>query len=108
MKGLTILLTTHYIEEAQALCDRVALMDGGKLEDLDTPENLICKLGAYAVDEMHPDGVHSSYFTERSQGNCLFVRADRQLYLARYDVGGRLCGTGGQAFDKGYLKLWVL
>ncbi len=78
-KGLTILLTTHYIQEAQALCDRVALMDGGKLEDLDTPENLICKLGAYAVDEMHPDGVHSSYFTERSQaiaylseltGNC--------------------------------------
>lgn len=78
-KGLTILLTTHYIEEAQALCDHVALMDGGKLEDLDTPENLICKLGAYAVDEMHPDGVHSSYFTERSQaiaylseltGNC--------------------------------------
>ena len=78
-KGLTILFTTHYIEEAQALCDRVALMDGGKLEDLDTPENLICKLGAYAVDEMHPDGVHSSYFTERSQaiaylseltGNC--------------------------------------
>lgn len=78
-KGLTILLTTHYIEEAQALCDRVALMDGGKLEDLDTPENLICKLGAYAVDEMHPDGVHSSYFAERSQaiaylseltGNC--------------------------------------
>ena len=78
-KGLTILLTTHYIEEAQALCDRVALMDGGKLEDLDTPENLICKLGAYAVDEMHPDGVHSSYFSERSQaiaylseltGNC--------------------------------------
>lgn len=78
-KGLTILLTTHYIEEAQALCDRVALMDGGKLEDLDTPENLICKLGTYAVDEMHPDGVHSSYFAERSQaiaylseltGNC--------------------------------------
>ncbi len=78
-KGLTILLTTHYIEEAQALCDRVALMDGGKLEDLDTPENLICKLGAYAGDEMHPDGVHSSYFAERSQaiaylseltGNC--------------------------------------
>lgn len=78
-KGLTILLTTHYIEEAQALCDRVALMDGGKLEDLDTPENLICKLGAYAVDEMHPDGVHSRYFAERSQaiaylseltGNC--------------------------------------
>lgn len=78
-KGLTILLTTHYIEEAQALCDRVALMDGGKLEDLDTPGNLIHKLGAYAVDEMHPDGVHSRYFAAREEaiaylsqltGNC--------------------------------------
>ncbi|WP_432617340.1 ABC transporter ATP-binding protein [Butyricicoccus sp.] len=78
-KGLTILLTTHYIEEAQALCDRVALMDGGKLEDLDTPDNLIHKLGAYAVDEMHPDGVHSRYFAAREEaiaylsqltGNC--------------------------------------
>ncbi len=78
-KGLTILLTTHYIEEAQALCDRVALMDGGKLEDLDTPDNLIHKLGAYAVDEMHPDGVHSRYFAARGEaiaylsqltGNC--------------------------------------
>lgn len=78
-KGLTILLTTHYIEEAQALCDRVALMDGGKLEDLDTPDHLIHKLGAYAVDEMHPDGVHSRYFAAREEaiaylsqltGNC--------------------------------------
>ena len=78
-KGLTILLTTHYIEEAQALCDRVALMDGGKLEDLDTPDNLIHKLGAYAVDEMHSDGVHSRYFAAREEaiaylsqltGNC--------------------------------------
>ena len=78
-KGLTILLTTHYIEEAQALCDRVALMDGGKLEDLDTPDNLIHKLGAYAVDEMHPNGVHSRYFAAREEaiaylsqltGNC--------------------------------------
>lgn len=78
-KGLTILLTTHYIEEAQALCDRVALMDGGKLEDLDTPDNLIHKLGAYAVDEMRPNGVHSRYFAAREEaiaylsqltGNC--------------------------------------
>lgn len=78
-KGLTILLTTHYIEEAQALCDRAALMDGGKLEDLDTPDNLIHKLGAYAVDEMHPNGVHSRYFAAREEaiaylsqltGNC--------------------------------------
>ncbi len=66
-QGLTILLTTHYMEEAQALCHRVALMNGGRLNDVDTQANLIHKLGAYAVDEHRPDGVHSQYFSEREQ-----------------------------------------
>ena len=66
-QGLTILLTTHYMEEAQALCHRVALMNGGRLNDVDTPANLIHKLGAYAVYEHRPDGVHSQYFSEREQ-----------------------------------------
>lgn len=64
-QGLTILLTTHYIEEAQSLCDRVALMNGGKLEEIATPTHLIEKLGAYAVDAMLPDGIHSRYFHQR-------------------------------------------
>lgn len=66
-QGLTILLTTHYIEEAQALCGRVALMHDGKLEDVDTPVHLIENLGAYAVDEMLSDGVHSRYFHQRQE-----------------------------------------
>ena len=40
-KNLTILLTTHYMEEAQNLCNRVALMDHGKLEEVSTPQALI-------------------------------------------------------------------
>jgi ABC-2 type transport system ATP-binding protein len=36
----TIILTTHYMDEAEKLCDRIAFMDGGKLVSLDTPENL--------------------------------------------------------------------
>ncbi len=40
-KNLTILLTTHYMEEAQNLCNRVALMDHGKLEEVNTPSALI-------------------------------------------------------------------
>ncbi len=39
--GITIVLTTHYMEEAQLLCDRVAIMDNGKIIALDTPDNLI-------------------------------------------------------------------
>lgn len=39
--GKTIVLTTHYMEEAQILCDRIAIMDGGKIVALGTPEQLI-------------------------------------------------------------------
>lgn len=40
----TIILTTHYMEEAETLCDRVAIMDEGKILVIDTPDNLINKL----------------------------------------------------------------
>ena len=39
-EGKAVLLTTHYMEEADFLCDRVAIIDGGKIIALDTPENL--------------------------------------------------------------------
>lgn len=64
-KKLTILLTTHYMEEAQNLCQRVALMDKGKLEEINTPQGLIDELGPYAVDEMTEKGTASRYFHER-------------------------------------------
>lgn len=40
-KGITVILTTHYLEEAELLCDRVAIMDNGKIIALDTPHNLV-------------------------------------------------------------------
>jgi ABC-2 type transport system ATP-binding protein len=43
-KGITVVLTTHYMEEAELLCDRVAVMDGGKIIALDTPQALIKNL----------------------------------------------------------------
>lgn len=42
--GVTVVLTTHYMEEAELLCDRVAIMDKGKILTVDTPANLIEKL----------------------------------------------------------------
>lgn len=49
-EGKTLLLTTHYIEEAQFLCDSVALMDEGKIFHNDTTENLINDLGKYTLE----------------------------------------------------------
>lgn len=40
-RGVTVILTTHYMDEAELLCDRVAIMDNGKIIALDTPRNLI-------------------------------------------------------------------
>jgi ABC-2 type transport system ATP-binding protein len=47
--GRTVIYTTHYMEEAQRLCDRVAIMDHGKLLDLDTVEGLISRHGGRSV-----------------------------------------------------------
>ena len=43
-KGVTIIITTHYMDEAEILCDRIAIMDAGKIVKLDTPKNLIKQL----------------------------------------------------------------
>ncbi|MEO6471308.1 MAG: ABC transporter ATP-binding protein [Aeromicrobium sp.] len=44
--GRTVILTTHHMDEAEALCDRVAIMDAGKILELDTPAALIRDLDA--------------------------------------------------------------
>jgi ABC-2 type transport system ATP-binding protein len=43
-RGVTVIMTTHYMDEAELLCDRVAVMDKGKIIALDTPNNLIKSL----------------------------------------------------------------
>lgn len=64
-RNLTILLTTHYIDEAQALCNRVAFIDSGKLDVVDTPLSLIDDLGAFAVDSLETGELKSEYFPTR-------------------------------------------
>lgn len=40
-RGISVVMTTHYMDEAEILCDRIAIMDEGKIIDIDTPKNLI-------------------------------------------------------------------
>jgi ABC-2 type transport system ATP-binding protein len=50
-RGRTVLLTTHYMDEAERLCDRVAIIDKGKVIALGTPQELIASLGGQQVVE---------------------------------------------------------
>ena len=51
-RGRTVLLTTHYMDEAERLCDRVAIIDKGKVIALGTPAELIASLGGQQVVEL--------------------------------------------------------
>jgi ABC-2 type transport system ATP-binding protein len=66
-RGRTVLLTTHYMEEAARLCDRVAVVDHGKPIALGTPRDLVASLGAEhvieftveAVERLNTDELHA-------------------------------------------------
>ena len=64
--GTTIFLTTHYIEEAEVLCDRVGIMHHGQLIAVDEPANLRKKVGSIVVETL-VDGkdTHYQFFADR-------------------------------------------
>jgi ABC-2 type transport system ATP-binding protein len=66
-KGLTILMTTHYIEEAESLCRRVGLMNQGRLIELGAPERLIEKVGKYAVEFFEDGRTKIEFFDTRDK-----------------------------------------
>lgn len=80
-QNLTILLTTHYMEEAQSLCGRVAFLKQGRLQAVDAPQHLIEALGAYAVDVQTPEGMKSSFFAEKEQAIAYLSAQERPCAL---------------------------
>lgn len=56
IQGRTVVITTHYIEEAEALCDRIGILSKGRLIAVDTPDNLKTMVGRYVVDIIGEDG----------------------------------------------------
>lgn len=80
-RGLTILLTTHYIEEAEKLCDRVALMNDGRIQKVAKPREFIDGLGAYAVDISGPEGISSRYFKTKEEAIQCLENTEEQCSL---------------------------
>ena len=65
--GTTIVLTTHYIEEAQVLCDRVGIIDRGKIIALDTPRALIDRTGKMCVENLEGKKTVYRYFPSMAE-----------------------------------------
>lgn len=75
--GATIFLTTHYIEEAEFLADRVAFLDAGRIVDENTPANLMAAIGQWAVDYLEESRLQTAYFASREQaGDSVLGRAN--------------------------------
>lgn len=75
--GRTILLTTHYMDEAERLCERVAIMDHGKVIALGSPRELVASIGVEHVVEFSADGAQRLDLAElRAIDGVRDVRAD--------------------------------
>jgi ABC-2 type transport system ATP-binding protein len=84
--GTTIFLTTHYIEEAEFLADRVAFLDQGRIVALDTPERLMESLGAWAIDRLVEDGMETVYFKTRHDAERFNTLKSEQYTLRRVNL----------------------
>lgn len=66
-QGMTIFLTTHYLEEAQMLCDRVGLIDKGRLVRVASPRQLIQETGDYVLEYYRDGETHQEFFDSREK-----------------------------------------
>lgn len=80
--GATIFLTTHYIEEAEFLAERVAFLDEGTIVALDSPQRLMARLGSWALDEIIDGQLETSYFSQREAANSK-IRQQHGSYVLR-------------------------
>jgi ABC-2 type transport system ATP-binding protein len=84
--GRTVVLTTHYIEEAEILCDRVAIIDHGRIVECDTPEKLIRKVEAVARITVGAGQLDPELLRKRFP-DAVVTEDDTELVIASSDPG---------------------
>lgn len=85
--GRTVIITTHYIEEAEALCQRVAILSKGELIALDSPENLKAKIGSYVVEYVDERGHLIQHICQsRSDAHALAGRLENSVTIRKTNL----------------------
>ncbi len=87
--GVTVFITTHYLDEADALCDRIAIIDHGKIQALGTPSELKDRIGGDVLTLVPQDG--SRDLTE------VLAKVPGVLSVRRHETGYRVKAAKGEA-----------
>jgi ABC-2 type transport system ATP-binding protein len=87
IEGRTVIITTHYIEEAEALCDRVGILEKGTLIALGTPNDLKGTVGEYAVEFVNHEGkLVQQICKDREEANSLVLCADCEVTIRKSNL----------------------
>jgi ABC-2 type transport system ATP-binding protein len=76
-RGATVVLVTHYMDEAEQLCDRIAVIDGGRVVATDTPQGLISRFGGPIRITFTPDGHDVRFLEDVAHVKVVRRRGDR-------------------------------
>lgn len=105
--GMTIFLTTHYIEEAESLCNRVGFIEKGKIIAEDTPENLAKKLGEFTVEYFGSDRkTQYAYFSNKADADAFTKTLDESFTVTvrRTNLSDAFVEmTGNKMGDSGFM-----
>jgi ABC-2 type transport system ATP-binding protein len=94
--GATIFLTTHYIEEAEFLAERVAFLDEGRIVALDSPQNLMTGLGAWALDEIVNGSMETRYFRDREDAKNHIKQQEGSFSMRRVNLEDVFIAVSGK------------
>ncbi len=84
--GATVFLTTHYIEEAEFLADRVAFLDAGRIVAEARSADLMAEIGSWAIDILQENRIQSFYFKTRQEANRWAALQEKEFTLRRVNL----------------------
>jgi ABC-2 type transport system ATP-binding protein len=102
-RGATVFLTTHFMEEAERLCDRVAIMDDGRIVALDSPESLVRSLGAESRLVLSVNGDFDPALISALPGVSRIERSGERVIV--YGHGEGVLGRVVVALEEGGVRL---
>jgi ABC-2 type transport system ATP-binding protein len=99
--GTTIFLTTHYIEEAEFLADRVAFLNSGRIAAVDTPAALMRGIGRWAIDWVAGEAMETAYFPSRDAAQASSATGNGGFTLRRVNLEDAFLSLTGKKVDIG-------